>query len=1267
MKKSLVILICLILFSLSCVSAFSFSDFFEKIKFTITGRVIECDSNNIVGGPLLGSQIGNHFPPDFGESGMTFTLNAIDNDSGIPLYSSETRAGIVVYAWSTLQNKWDWLVDDTGNVYFEFISGDASPGGIGNYQFFQVSKFYNGEDTSNLDSSKGYYFRIYDSSYSTTFIGQDGQQFSSEQEARDSPIQFSGESICTTSQPQPTCTDSDGGMDYFNKGVCRDSEGSNVFDICISGKILKEYYCEDLCITTQFSCPKGSICQNSKCIYYSCTDSDNGNNIFEKGEIHLIEGQFNYTYEDHCSNDGNYVVEYMCEEHGVVPFYELPFQKCPNGCENGACIKEGCIPNCTGRECGDDGCGGNCGICESGNCVDGACVEEEILIAQNKKSISKYSDKEVFLISDKNWRDVLSLVPLTTWTQQDGDDSECQRGYGTPKDVCVYPTLIYHEETSGFDADSIIYFMQQYDTNKVTIIDNTPLELDNLLIAEPELGVGLNEDQIQRIFLENYLDYWNSYKDVVYVEDNYELALLASTYASLINVPLIIEGTDLDEDSNFENRNIICIGDVDRNCDESYDLESLQQKYVDETNTDKIILINPNDLDIKIEEEFHPEKSSNSINDIYGKISLAAPILAGAKKEVILFNKIPNSPANSDCNEVQEITQNVQLTDEFLETSVESLFIEKPNYLTIISHIRAIPDSVYENCDFGGDQFRTAKDVEYGHIGSSQLSVGRIYGIDISDVSAYNSRVLFYQEIIDNLYNVNEYTGLSIGHSFISFSALSRKIKRATANSGYNSTCFSVKSTQQNPSIYEDKVVWDDDRDGDKDIFMYDLILQEEVQITDNSYEQSYPDIYGNKIVWEDNRNGNPDIFMYDIDTEVETRITTNSFPDVRPRIYDNFVVWEYCTKLEEGYEYCDESEIYLYDINEGTKRQITITAGIHGRNKYPQIYDNRIVYEKLIDYSKNIYMYDTDTEVETRITEDFIQAGNPKIYRDKIVWEDNRNGNSDIYMCDLEGNTGDITSWCNTFASDGGGLVQITTDGSHQDDSMIYKDIIVWEDWREGGAKIYMYDLLNQQEKKVGFGVDTQYVPTIYDDKILWHGHKYESLGVFNFDIHMHDLSTSDTLVLSSSPETLCTINTHPDVGDYDKQQFILFADHGYTQGWYRTLYTNEIPWLDPSYSFAVACLTNNVWVGGKNTFGINLIRKGIISYQAPIGLGDAAELECLEQAIKKLTENKGISLGELHNYIINTGCGFKKFKNDYILLGDPTLIPKFKKVKWE
>ena len=39
-------------------------------------------------------------------------------------------------------------------------------------------------------------------------------------------------------------------------------------------------------------------------------------------------------------------------------------------------------------------------------------------VCENTKNMDKYSERHIFLVSNKNWRDVLSLVPVTTWTKQ---------------------------------------------------------------------------------------------------------------------------------------------------------------------------------------------------------------------------------------------------------------------------------------------------------------------------------------------------------------------------------------------------------------------------------------------------------------------------------------------------------------------------------------------------------------------------------------------------------------------------------------------------------------------------------------------------------------------------------------------------------------------------------------------------------------------------------------------------------------------------------
>jgi len=114
------------------------------------------------------------------------------------------------------------------------------------------------------------------------------------------------------------------------------------------------------------------------------------------------------------------------------------------GCSGG-----GCTPAWTCLD-GDTRLTTNCGYAtiDCGDfeiCYGGRCVSD------NEKDPSFYSEKEVFLISDKNWGDVLSLVSMTTWT---GKEEWCQRGYGTPEGVCVYPTMVWHEEIFPEDLPS---------------------------------------------------------------------------------------------------------------------------------------------------------------------------------------------------------------------------------------------------------------------------------------------------------------------------------------------------------------------------------------------------------------------------------------------------------------------------------------------------------------------------------------------------------------------------------------------------------------------------------------------------------------------------------------------------------------------------------------------------------------------------------------------------------------------------------------------
>lgn len=403
----------------------------------------------------------------------------------------------------------------------------------------------------------------------------------------------------------------------------------------------------------------------------------------------------------------------------------------------------------------------------------------------NSKDMGKYDEKQVFLISDKDWESVMSLVPVTTWTSSGS--------------VHKYPTLIFHEENeTSFDADSVIHFLQQYSPNKLIVVGTIPVELTNLLTSAPELGAGLTIGQIQSITMNDYLSYWDAIKNIVYVEDDYELALLASTYASLINAPLIVEGTSLDSGFVFTGRRITCVGSVSPvygTCTYNYNLTELQEKYIQETNTNKIVFVNVNDSVAKIMESFQPEKSANPISDTYSILSITSPILASAKHELILGISL----SGIECGPYSGISNaDFVVADSFIENKISDLFDERPEYLTIVASPKAI--QYWSNC---GSSANGAADWQYGASNNSvpESYVGRIYSITTSGVSSYMARVLFYDDLLTNIYNIdNNYTGMSIAApGFGPDQVNSQTIKTNTSGSGYDSICFTEQGAVAQP------------------------------------------------------------------------------------------------------------------------------------------------------------------------------------------------------------------------------------------------------------------------------------------------------------------------------------------------------------------------------------------------------------------------------------------------------------------------------------
>jgi beta propeller repeat protein len=279
----------------------------------------------------------------------------------------------------------------------------------------------------------------------------------------------------------------------------------------------------------------------------------------------------------------------------------------------------------------------------------------------------------------------------------------------------------------------------------------------------------------------------------------------------------------------------------------------------------------------------------------------------------------------------------------------------------------------------------------------------------------------------------------------------------------YESRISTDPAEQSAPDIDGIHIVYQDNRNGNWDIYLYTLegTFAPETRITTNTSNQLYPAISGNRIVWQDNRNGNWDIYLYDIGTQNETLLTRSCYPNAcpsqYPAIYGDHILYQKTWAPSYSWVPC------LFKVDPATKTETYLTVWVNNNNNPDiAIYENRVVwtvYEYIYDgYHTSIWMYDLNTGSMTRITNTWhvmYNEGHPDTdgYAPAyVVYYDNRNhywgpggtpyfSNEDIFVYNLDRAT----------------ETQVTNNTANQRDPAISGGRIVYVDDRNGNWDIYM------------------------------------------------------------------------------------------------------------------------------------------------------------------------------------------------------------------
>jgi beta propeller repeat protein len=120
--------------------------------------------------------------------------------------------------------------------------------------------------------------------------------------------------------------------------------------------------------------------------------------------------------------------------------------------------------------------------------------------------------------------------------------------------------------------------------------------------------------------------------------------------------------------------------------------------------------------------------------------------------------------------------------------------------------------------------------------------------------------------------------------TYIEATSTGAAIREMDITGGDSKLLYRCESGAHDIDRHGDMLVWSDDRydtgnsilDENRDIYIYDIENHIEARITTDDEMQGDPAIYGDMIVWVDERNGDEDIYAYDLTSDTDS----NGEPD---------------------------------------------------------------------------------------------------------------------------------------------------------------------------------------------------------------------------------------------------------------------------------------------------------------------------------------------------------------------------------------------------
>jgi beta propeller repeat protein len=252
--------------------------------------------------------------------------------------------------------------------------------------------------------------------------------------------------------------------------------------------------------------------------------------------------------------------------------------------------------------------------------------------------------------------------------------------------------------------------------------------------------------------------------------------------------------------------------------------------------------------------------------------------------------------------------------------------------------------------------------------------------------------------------------------------------------------------------VSDAKIVFTDTRDGDPDVYAYDMATGTESVVCNAPGQQARLNLSGNVVVWEDDRSGNADIYAFDLVTGQETPVATGALPEIWPKVAGKKVAYSapngsldediYIHDLTTGQtslavsaptiqrplEYSNNWLLYLTGVTFDPEDELKPLKGTatfvarnlatgeetvlydlaepNDRNLFPTLSGNNVVWRN--DATNiDVFTQNLKTGEQAQLTTHPSAQYAPSIWGNRVVWSDNREGNA-VYWTELGPELGD-------------------------------------------------------------------------------------------------------------------------------------------------------------------------------------------------------------------------------------------------------------------